>query len=161
MPKIINGDKVVDDTWIIIPKDFDGDELPPGKILIPMKYWSENRDSIKVMVAGLWIDSDEDVEEIGFEANLFPLIAINFPSFADGRGFSIARLLKERYEYNGKLRAIGNPIRDQLFYLKRCGFDSFDLKDGVDLEAATESLNDFTVTYQAATDQPEPLFRRS
>ena len=161
MPKkIINNGEVVEDTWIFIEKDFVGDP-PFGKIVLPMKYWLEKRDSLNLVCAGLWLDSDDDIEEIGLEANLFPLICINFPSFADGRGFSLGRLLKERYGYTGQLRAIGNAIQDQLFYLKRCGFTAFDLKDGTDLEAACESLNDFDVTYQSAVDQPEPLFRRS
>jgi uncharacterized protein (DUF934 family) len=160
MPKIIKDGQVVDDTWIIIDKDFTGN-LPMGKLLLPMQYWLDNRDSLSLMCAGLWVDSDQDIEEIGIEANLFPIIAINFPTFTDGRGFSLGRLLKERYGYTGQLRAIGNAIQDQLFYLKRCGFNSFDLKEGTDLEAACESLNDFDVTYQGAVDQPEPLFRRS
>ena len=105
--------------------------------------------------------SEEEVEAIGLDANMFPLIAVNFPSFMDGRGFSIGRLLKERYGFTGQLRAIGNAIPDQLFYLKRCGFTSFDLKDGTDLEAACQSLNDFDVSYQSAYDQPEALFRRN
>ena len=110
------------------------------------------------MIAGLWIDSDEAVELVGHEANLFPLIAVNFPAFTDGRGFSIGRLLRERYSFNGQLRAIGNPIQDQLFYLKRCGFKSFDLKEGADLESALSSFNDFDESYQGAIVPPEPLF---
>ncbi len=160
MPKIIKGNQIVDDSWIIIEKDFDG-ELPMGKLLLPLQYWLENRENLQLMCTGLWIDSDEEVEAIGFEANLFPLIAVNFPAFADGRGFSTARLLKERYGFTGQVRAIGNVIQDQLFYLKRCGFDSFDLKEGTNLEDAVASLSDFSVTYQTSVDQPEPLFRRS
>ena len=160
MPKIIKDNQVVDDTWIIIEKNFTG-ELPMGKLLLPLQYWLDNRENLQLMCTGIWIDSDEDVEAVGFEANIFPLIAVNFPAFADGRGFSIARLLKERYGFTGQVRAIGNAIQDQLFYLKRCGFDSFDLKEGTNLESAVASLNDFSVTYQTSVDQPEPLFRRN
>lgn len=159
MPKIIKDGQVVDDSWIIIEKDFVG-ELPMAKVLLPMQYWLDKRDSLNLMVAGLWVDSDEEIEQIGLEADMFPVIAVNFPTFADGRGFSLGRLLKERYGYSGQLRAIGNPIQDQLFYLKRCGFTAFDLKEGTDLEAACQSLNDFDISYQSAHDQPEALFRR-
>lgn len=160
MPKIINKDQIVEDKWTLLPKDFSG-EPPMGKLLIlPMKYWLEHKDNIRLPVLGIWIDSDEEVEEIGDQANMFPLIAVNFPSFMDGRGFSTGRLLRERYEYTGQLRAIGNPNRDQLFYLKRCGFDAFDLREGTDLEAALASLNDFSISYQNSVDQPDPLFRR-
>jgi len=159
MPKIIKDGQVVDDTWVIIDKDFEG-ELPMAKVLLPMQYYLDKGDSLNLMCAGIWIDSEEEVEAIGHEVNIFPLIAVNFPSFMDGRGFSIGRLLKERYGFTGQLRAIGNAIQDQLFYLKRCGFNSFDLKDGTNLEAACQSLNDFDITYQSAIDQPEALFRR-
>ncbi len=160
MPKIINKDQIVEDKWTVLPKNFSG-EPPAGTLLIvPLKFWLEHKDTIRLPVLGVWIDSDEDVEAIGEDANLFPLIAVNFPSFTDGRGFSIGRLLRERYEFTGQLRAIGSPTRDQLFYLKRCGFDAFDLKEGADLEAALASLNDFSITYQNAADQPDPLFRR-
>jgi uncharacterized protein (DUF934 family) len=158
MPKIIKGTEVVDDAWVIVDKDFEG-QLPIGKLpLLPMQYWLDNREKLNLTVAGIWIDSDESVELVGHEANLFPLIAVNFPIFTDGRGFSIARLLRERYEFNGQLRAIGNPIQDQLFYLKRCGFTSFDLKEGTNLEAAISSLDDFDKSYQGAIVPPEPLF---
>ncbi|MAD57713.1 MAG: oxidoreductase [Porticoccus sp.] len=158
MPKIIKGTEIVDDPWIIIEKDFSG-QLPVGKLpLLPMQYWLDNHEKLNLTVAGIWIDSDESVELVGHEANLFPLIAVNFPTFTDGRGFSIGRLLRERYEFNGQLRAIGNPIQDQLFYLMRCGFNSFDLKEGTNLEVAISSLNDFDSSYQAAIVPPEPLF---
>lgn len=160
MRKIIHKDKIVDDKWNILPKNYSG-ELPQMQLsLIPLQYWLENKDSIRLPVLGLWIDSDEDVEELGDQANMFPVIAVNFPSFTDGRGFSIGRLLRERYGFSGQLRAIGNPNRDQLFYLKRCGFDAYDLREGTDLEAALASLNDFSVTYQTSADQKDPLFRR-
>jgi len=161
MPKIIKGAEVADDPWIIIEKGFEG-ELPADPLLLlPMQYWLDNRDKLNLTVTGIWIDSDESVELIGHEANLFPLIAVNFPVFTDGRGFSIGRLLKERYEFTGQLRAIGSPIQDQLFYLMRCGFTSFDLKDGSDLESALSSLNDFDESYQGAIVPPEPLFIRN
>jgi uncharacterized protein (DUF934 family) len=125
-----------------------------------MKYWLEHSEDLRLPVLGIWIDSDEEVEDIGEKANMFPVIAINFPSFTDGRGFTAGRLLRERYGYNGQLRAIGHVIRDQLFYLKRCGFDAFQLREGTDLEEALKSLNDFSVTYQGDADDPNPLFRR-
>jgi uncharacterized protein (DUF934 family) len=88
-----------------------------------------------------------------------PLVAVNFPAFMDGRGFSYARELRER-GYKGELRATGNFIRDQLTYLQRCGFNAFEMADESQLESALESLGDFSESYQAAIDQPQPLFRR-
>lgn len=160
MPKIIIKDKIVDDKWEVLPKVFLGEPPANKLLLLPMQYWLEHSENLRLPVLGIWIDSDEEVEDIGDKANMFPVIAINFPSFTDGRGFTAGRLLRERYGFNGQLRAIGHVIRDQLFYLKRCGFDAFQLREGTDLEEALKSLNDFSVTYQAGTDDPNPLFRR-
>lgn len=87
-------------------------------------------------------------------------IAIEFPSFTDGRGYSHARLLRERLGWKGELRAVGDVGRDQLFYLSRCGFDAFVLKDASRLEEALASLEDFSDGYQSSVERPRPLFRR-
>ena len=86
-------------------------------------------------------------------------MVVNFPVFTDGRGFSYGRELRER-GYQGELRAAGHFIRDQLTYLSRCGFDAFQMADESQLEDALASLDDFSESYQAAIDQPLPLFRR-
>lgn len=87
-------------------------------------------------------------------------VEVNFPSFTDGRGYSIARVLRERYGYRGELRAVGDVQRDQLYYLARVGFDAFLLRDGVDAEEALSAFHDFTEAYQSSVEQPQPLFRR-
>jgi uncharacterized protein (DUF934 family) len=88
------------------------------------------------------------------------LVEINFPKFGDGRGFSIARLLRERYGYKGELRAVGQVARDHLQTMERVGFDSFLLRDGEDVEEALAAFDDFSEAYQATVAQPVPLFRR-
>ncbi len=88
-----------------------------------------------------------------------PLVAVNFPVFTDGRGFSYGRELRER-GFSGELRACGHFIRDQMTYLHRCGFDAFQMAEESGLEEAVASLADFSEHYQAAIDQPLPLFRR-
>jgi uncharacterized protein (DUF934 family) len=85
---------------------------------------------------------------------------VSFPKFTDGRGFSTARLLRERYRYRGELRAVGDVLRDQLLFLARCGFDAFALRADQDPDAALAAFEDFTEAYQGGTDQPLPLFRR-
>lgn len=87
-------------------------------------------------------------------------VEVHFPSFADGRGYSIGRLLRERHGYAGELRAVGDVQRDQLFYLSRCGFDAFLLREGEDPEEAIAALQDFSEAYQASVERPQPLFRR-
>ena len=87
-------------------------------------------------------------------------VEVHFPKFGDGRGFSIGRLLRERYGYQGELRAVGHLTRDHLFFLESCGFDAFELRDGEDPHAALAAFNDFSEAYQASPARPQPLFRR-
>ena len=88
------------------------------------------------------------------------VVAVHFPKYGDGRGYSLGRLLRERYGYKGELRAIGAVARDHLQLLARCGFDSFELREGEDPQEALAGLTDFSEAYQASAAQPEPLFRR-
>ena len=75
-------------------------------------------------------------------------VEVNFPKFGDGRGYSIARLLRERYGYRGELRAVGHITRDLLLFLESCGFDAFELRDGEDPHEALASFEDFSHSYQ-------------
>jgi len=88
------------------------------------------------------------------------VVAIELPKFSDGRGYSIARLLRERLSYRNELRAVGDVLLDQLQFMKRCGFDTYVLRADKDINKAARCLNFFTQGYQAATDTDEPLFRR-
>jgi len=87
-------------------------------------------------------------------------IEVNFPKFGDGRGYSIARLLRERYGYKGELRAVGHITRDNLFFMESCGFDAFELREGEDAHQALAAFGDFSEAYQASVKRPLPLFRR-
>src|SRR5436305_753744 len=87
-------------------------------------------------------------------------VEVNFPKFGDGRGFSTARLLRERYGYKGELRAVGHITRDHLFFMESVGFDAFELRDGEDAHAALAAFDDFSESYQASPARPLPLFRR-
>ena len=88
------------------------------------------------------------------------VIAVNFPRFGDGRGYSIARLLRDRYGYEGELRAVGEVARDNLYFMAQCGFDAFQLREGEDPQEALGAFGDFSEAYQATAAQPQPLFRR-
>jgi uncharacterized protein (DUF934 family) len=87
-------------------------------------------------------------------------VEVNFPKFGDGRGFSIARLLRERYGYRGELRAVGEVARDHLHNMEQCGFDAFLLREGEDVEDALAAFDDFSEHYQTTVAEPVPLFRR-
>lgn len=159
MPKIIKDGAVIDDSWQILPAD--ATEVPDGPVIIPLALWQAKKSALLSgrNELGIWLNSDESPELIKDDLNQFQLVAINFPVFADGRGFSYARGLRERYNYAGEIRAIGGFMRDQLFYLRRCGFNAFALQSN-EIEEALQSLNDFSDSYQSAIDQPQPLFRR-
>jgi uncharacterized protein (DUF934 family) len=88
------------------------------------------------------------------------LVALNFPEFKDGRPYSSARELRQRWRYQGEIRAVGDVLRDQLFFMKRCGFDAFLLREDQNLDAALSAFHDFQDAYQPGIIQPLPLFRR-
>ncbi|ETN92437.1 hypothetical protein U062_00310 [Gammaproteobacteria bacterium MOLA455] len=160
MQKMLSHGTVVENDWTVLQMPVES--VPQGNILLPLKYWLENGAEFDQQpgLVGVWLDSDEEVEALADDLPQLPVVALNFPKFADGRGFSSARLLRDRFDYRGEIRAIGNVIQDQLFMLQRCGFSQFCLADDVDLEAAAKSLNDFSDGYQTAADQAQPLFKR-
>ncbi|QEY18763.1 DUF934 domain-containing protein [Cellvibrio sp. KY-GH-1] len=165
MPKLIKDGLIVENTWTLIAKP-EGEaaaaEVPAGQVIIPVSVWLAQKETLQTRTdIGVWLDSDESAELIGAEANRFPVIGVNFPLFMDGRAFSSARLLRERYGFTGELRAVGNFIRDQLCYLRRCGVNAFAFANPeINLDEAAKSLQDLQEYYQAAVDQPLPLFRR-
>jgi uncharacterized protein (DUF934 family) len=166
MPKIIKNDRIVDDAWQVL-KLAEGETpasvaLPGAEVLVPLSVWQARREEIlaRGVPAGVWLDAGEGPEAIAADLDHFAVIAVNFPKFADGRGYSTARLLRERYGYVGEVRAIGDVLRDQLFFMRRVGFDAYAVRADKDLEEALAGFGDFPETYQAAVDQPLPLFRR-
>lgn len=156
--KIIKDGVIVDDQWLLLPQETT--DIPEGPIIVPLSLWESKKDILAGRQAlGVWLDSDEPPEHIASALENFDLVAINFPVFVDGRGFSYGRDLREKYHYQGEVRAIGEFIRDQLFFLQRCGFNAYALS-GAELESALDTFKDFSDSYQAAIDQPEPYFRR-
>ncbi|PTU73434.1 DUF934 domain-containing protein [Pseudomonas mangrovi] len=163
MQRIIKNDQVVDESWHLLPKDATLDGLSNcDDLIVPLALWREHAHALKARDGGLgvWLDADEQIEEIAEDLAHFKVIALNFPAFTDGRHYSSARLLRERYGYKDEIRAIGDVLRDQLFLMRRCGFDAFAVRADRDPYDALEGLKDFSVTYQAAADDPRPLFLR-
>lgn len=163
MPKLTKTGEVMPDNWQALPKDaiLDAEQLALGNWLIPIKLYNGNRALFDTKTnVSVWLDSDDEVTEVADIVNRLPVIGVNFPVFTDGRGFSIGRTIRERYQFAGELRAIGNFMQDQLFYLKRCGFDAFVVNDEANVDSMAQSMKDFSDFYQAAVDQPTPLFRR-
>ncbi len=158
---IIKNGQIVANDYQLITELADNAQLPEGKLIVSLALWQAHKELLLSRGdIGLWLNNDADISTIADELSHFAVIAIDFPAFMDGRGFSLARLIRERYYFTGEVRATGGIIRDQLCYLKRCGFNAFDLTEDVDLEKALASLDDFTEAYQTSADQQSPLFRR-
>jgi len=165
MARLIKDGAVARDDWTRLGPDFDTDApLPAGKLIVPLHLWEARREELLARgePLGIWLDSSEHPEAVGDALPHLQLIAINFPVFSDGRGYSYARLLREKYGFTGELRAIGDVLRDQLFLMRRCGFDSFEIRADRDAADALASLGDFTHVYQCATvDTGAPLLLRA
>ncbi|WP_263142798.1 DUF934 domain-containing protein [Pseudomonas sp. RIT-PI-AD] len=163
MQRIIKNGQVIDETWHLLPKDATLEGLSNcDDLIVPLALWREHAHALKARDGGLgvWLDADEEIEEIADTLDSFQVIALNFPAFTDGRHSSTAYLLRQRYGYKGEVRAIGDVLRDQLFALRRCGFDAFAVREDRDPYDALKAFEDFSEVYQASSDQPLPLFRR-
>jgi uncharacterized protein (DUF934 family) len=166
MPKIIKNQQIIDDHWQLL-KLAEGEAaesvtLPDTPAMLPLAVWLARKPEIIAtrQQIGVWLDSNEDPAAIAGDLEHFALIGVNFPKFTDGRSYSSARLLRERYGYTGEIRALGDVLQDQLFFMKRCGINAYAVLEGKNIEQALAGLLDFSETYQAAVDQPQPLFRR-
>ena len=165
MPNIIKDKAIVSDDWTLL-KLAEGEtaesvKVPAGKQIVPLNVWLAQKTPLQSRSdIGVWIASDERAEILGDAITTLPLIAIEFPSFTDGRGYSIAYQLRARQGFEGELRAIGDVLRDQLFYMQRVGFNAFATRPDRSIEDALKGLTDFSETYQTSWDQKTPLFRR-
>lgn len=161
MAMLIRNGRIESDDWRLL-EDAGGAVAHDERVIVPLAAWRARRDELLARGAplGVLLEPSDPPGTIGRELACFALVAVRFPHFTDGRGYSSARLLRERFGWAGELRAVGDVQLDQLFYLRRCGFDSFRLRDGEEAAPALAALGDFSATYQAAADQPAPWFRR-
>ncbi|MDP6473743.1 MAG: DUF934 domain-containing protein [Alphaproteobacteria bacterium] len=151
MPLIKNG-AIAEDAW-----QFPADDAPlpgAGPVAVSLARWRRERE---VLLArgepiGLAMNSDERAEDIASEHGAFELIALDFPTFRDGRPYSTARLLRERYGYGGELRAVGDVSRDQFLFMHRCGFDAFQVSGGATLEGWLRAVSEISIWYQPTGD---------
>lgn len=138
-----------------------------GKIILPLSVYLARHNELSKRIAqgevGVWLATHEVLDNLlqhQENLNSLPIIAIFVERFADGRIFSLGTLLRTRYAYKNELRAFGDVLRDQLFFLKRSGFTSYLIRKDRSAEDAIASLNDFSKPYQGAVDEPQPVFQR-
>ncbi len=151
MPLIKDG-KLVADPW---RNSDDGSDAP---LIVGLDAWQANEDGIQQRNApvGIRLASDQSPTLIADDIERFDVIALEFPKFNDGRAYSYARLLRERYGYKGELRAVGNVLRDQYLFMHRCGFDAFEVADESAAVVWEEALREISVWYQPTADKREP-----
>ena len=142
--------------------------IPAGKVLVPFAVWRANKDALASRISqgevGLLIATHEAIEDVIAEVkdiNAFALVAVYVERFADGRIFTIGNLLRTRYGFKNELRAVGDVLRDQLFFLKRSGFNSYLIRADRSATEALASLKDFSEPYQGAVDIAQPAWRRT
>lgn len=166
MAIIVRNARTSNETWRLLDEDAlrAQQDTAAGATgaLIPLQLWLGNRAACEAWNGkfGILLQAEDDPVVLVADLGRIELIAIAFARFADGRGYSIARLLRGRYGYRGELRAVGDVLRDQMHYLKRVGFDAFELRADQDPQAAIGAFDDFSEAYQTSIDRPQPLFRR-
>lgn len=165
MAEILKNGQVHSDAWQVLRPEAEADlatlNVPAGQWLVPFVLWQAQGDALKARGdIGVWLSPNDDLIEVAKSFGSWPLVAIDFPKFTDGRGYSIAWRLRNHYKYDGELRAIGNVLVDQIFFMLRVGFDTLALDPKVSATTAESHLTPFPDTYQGSTDNPEPLFRR-
>lgn len=165
MPGLIKDGALSADRWTLL-REASGPEVLQvllGKnLIVPFTFWKLYQTELNDYAGNIaiWLDSSENVADIGGQLQSLPLIALNFPVFSDGRSYSNARALREQFKYQGEVRAIGDVLRDQLFYMSRCGFNAFELRHDQDENLCLQSFDDFKTSYQTTVTEPLPLFRR-
>lgn len=160
MPTLIKDGQIATNAWTLVTEVANG-PVPPHTI-VPAAYALAHADSLfgPGREIGVWIDGDAEPNELTGSLDRIALIAIRFSTINDGRGLSIAVLLRTRLGFKGELRAIGEVHEDVLHYMRRCGIDSYELPDGHDPSVALAALKPYSEYYQGSVVDPRPAFRR-
>jgi uncharacterized protein (DUF934 family) len=149
---LIKGGELIEDPFV----DATAMEDVPagGPVIVSYDQWQGRRELLAARDApiGIRLRSDQSPDLIAFDLPSFALIALEFPKFRDGRAYSYARLLRERHGFKGELRAVGDVLLEQLFFMLRTGFDAFELEGENPLEAYRTAVADFSVWYQPTGD---------
>lgn len=164
MAKLILDGRIVDNDW----QRFDAEQLADpglpdtGRVIVPLAYWKEHRDALLERGdVAVCLQPGEEPADLAADLPRLPMVAIYFPAFKDGRGYSYARELRTRYGFGGEIRAVGDVLQDQLFYLYRVGFNAFEVRADRDIEEAlANGLRPFSITYQGDVHDSRPIYRR-
>lgn len=163
MQRLIKDHLIVNDPYTLTAPAEDGSlMLPNGPVLVSLSTWQTFREALLAHqhAKGVQLKPDEFAETIASDLHNVDLVAIEFPAFADGRGYSTGYTLRSRLGYKGELRAVGDVFKDTLFYQQRCGFNAFVVRADKNMEDALKGLYTFSTPYQGTATEPTPLFGR-
>ena len=154
--EVIKGMEIVSDETKHLGDD---EAIPEGsRVSISLTRIVEDPTVLESGYVGARLNGTDELDSLLPFLGDVAFVALEFPKFADGRAYSFARLLRDRHNYDGELRATGDVLRDQLFYMRRCGFDVLEVRSDRDIEAALKGLKDFSVVYQTAADGAAPVY---
>ena len=151
MQLIKNGNFVADE-WTTVSDD---DALPAGPVIVSLDRWKNEKDALIARDGklGIRLKSGEEPSQIADHLDRFDVVALEFPIYRNGRAFSYANLLRERYGYKGEVRAVGNVLRDQFYFMVRVGFDALEVGDNITPEIFTDAIGSFSYDYQPSADR--------
>ncbi|MDO9336546.1 MAG: DUF934 domain-containing protein [Caulobacter sp.] len=138
----------------------DEDEIPAGPVILSLTRFQAEGDALVTSdrPVGVRIQTDEAVEDLAYDLPRLALVAVVFPKFRDGRTFTTATLLRERFGFAGEVRAVGDVLLQQAMFMVRTGFDSFVPADGATPEQWARAAGLFRHVYQRAADHRPPAF---
>ncbi|HEY7887617.1 MAG TPA: DUF934 domain-containing protein [Steroidobacteraceae bacterium] len=159
---LLRAGALVQDSWTVIEDGRMEIEPVGGKVIVTLARWRLERDELLAAHAavGVLVPNTADIEAVYPQISDRPLIALQFPTFTDGRALSQAVVLRKRLGFDRELRAVGDVIQDLVFWLGRCGFDSIVPRQDQNLEACRAALVELSVAYQAAADEHTPVWVR-
>jgi uncharacterized protein (DUF934 family) len=149
---LVKDSRLVEDVFVDVTSE---DSLPEeGALIVSLEQWRNHREELMARgePLGVRLHSDESPELIADDLKHFDVVALEFPKFRDGRAYSYARLLRERYGYTKELRAVGDVLLEQLFFMLRTGFDAFEIEGHDPLGAFRTAVSDISVSYQPSSD---------
>ena len=161
MPTFIS---LADDAFSLVEDPFtavsDDQPTPPGDVIISLARFQTEGEGLlgEGRAVGVRVESDEAVEALAYDLPRIAVVALAFPKFGDGRAYSYARLLRERFGFKGEVRAVGDVLREQAGYMVRCGFDAFEPADGSTVDVWERAARRYRHVYQRSTDGRSPAF---
>lgn len=162
MTSILRGGEIVADDWTVIEDGRAELGAGGGKVIVTLARWRAEREALLAgySAVGVLVPNTADIEAVYPEIADRSLIVLQFPAFTDGRALSQAVVLRKRLGFRGELRAVGDIIRDLVFWLGRCGFESIVPRKDQNLEGCRAALNELSVAYQASADGHSPVWVR-